>query len=54
MYETDLIVDPFPGSGTTAVAPKRLNGQLIALDHDADAIASTKGRLAQQAEACKI
>jgi len=49
-YENDLVCDPFLGSGTTAIAAKRLNRRFIGADHDADAIALTKSRLAQEPE----
>ncbi len=44
------MVDSFLGSGTVAVAAKRLKRRFIGSDHDADAIALTKNRLAQKPE----
>jgi hypothetical protein len=49
-YENDLICDPFLGSGTTPVAAKRLTRRFIGADSDADAIALTKSRLAEERE----
>lgn len=45
--ENDLILDPFLGSGTTALASKRLNRRFIGTDMDIDAINITLSRLVQ-------
>jgi hypothetical protein len=47
-YENDLIVDPFVGSGTVAVAAKRLNRRFIGCDEDQSAVEMTLARLAQE------
>lgn len=49
-YENDLVVDPFLGSGTTAVAAKRLNRRFVGCDEDLDAVNTTLARLAQELE----
>ncbi len=48
-YENDLIVDFFfVGSGTVAVATKRLNRRFIGCDDDQLAVEMTLARLAQE------
>ncbi len=47
-YENALVVDPFLGSGTTAVAAKRLNRRFVGCDEDEDAVNITLARLAQE------
>lgn len=42
----DLIVDPYLGSGTTAMAAKELNRRFIGCDIDAEAVKTTRKRLA--------
>jgi len=44
----DLVLDCFVGSGTTAVACKRLNRNFICCDNNADYVAIANKRLAQQ------
>ena len=46
-FEHDLIVDPFLGSGTTALASKRLNRRFMGSDVDINAINITLSRLVQ-------
>lgn len=46
-FEHDLIVDPFLGSGTTALASERLNRRFIGTDMDIDAINISLSRLVQ-------
>jgi site-specific DNA-methyltransferase (adenine-specific) len=47
----DLVVDPFLGSGTTAVACARLGRRIVGCDVDAACIATTRSRLAEVAPA---
>ena len=47
-YEGDLIVDPFLGSGTTAVAAKRLDRRFVGCDESIDAVNTALTRLAQE------
>ena len=49
-YENDLVVDPFLGSGTTAVAAKRLNRRFAGCDEDEASVNTTLARLAQEPE----
>ncbi len=49
-YENDLVVDPFLGSGTTAVAAKRLNRRFVGSDESIDAVNTALARLAQEPE----
>ena len=46
-YENDLVVDPFLGSGTVAVACKRLNRRFVGCDVDQDSVNMTLARLAE-------
>ena len=48
--EGALVVDPFVGSGTTAVAAQRLRRRFVAGDRSAEAIAVTRARLEREAE----
>lgn len=43
--ESDLVLDPFVGSGTTAVACKQLRRHFICVDNDAEYVKITKDRL---------
>ena len=43
--EDDLVLDPFLGSGTTAVACKRLNRRFIGIDKNPKSIEITRSRL---------
>ena len=47
-YENDLVVDPFLGSGISAVAAKRLNRRFVGCDVDRNAVNTTLARLAQE------
>lgn len=47
-YERDLIVDPFLGSGTVAVAAKRLNRRFVGCDESVDAVNTSLSRLVQE------
>lgn len=44
----DRVCDPMAGSGTTAVACKRLDRRCVAIDRDADAVESIKERVANE------
>src|SRR5262249_6175842 len=44
-----LVVDPFLGSGTTAVAAKRLGRQFLGCDVDADAVQVARRRVVEGA-----
>ena len=44
--ESDIILDPFTGSGTTLQAAKNLDRQWIGIDQSQDAVAITRQRLA--------
>ena len=46
----DLVLDPFVGSGTTAVAAQRLGRQYIGIDLSKDYVKHVKARLAQAAK----
>jgi site-specific DNA-methyltransferase (adenine-specific) len=41
----DLVLDPFAGSGTTAVVAKKLNRKFIAIEQNKDYCALTQKRL---------
>ena len=43
--EGDLVLDPFAGSGTTAVVAKKLNRKFIAIEQNKDYCALTQKRL---------
>jgi hypothetical protein len=45
----DLVVDPFVGAGTTAVACHDLGRRFVGCDVDAEAIAVARGRVAEEA-----
>ncbi len=49
-YENDLVVDPFLGSGTTAVAAKRSNRRFAGCDESIDAVNVSLSRLAQETD----
>ncbi len=53
-YENDVVVDPFLGSGTTAVAAKRLNRRFVGCDEDEASVNMTLSRLAQDPESANI
>ena len=47
-YEGDVVVDPFVGSGTTAVAAKGLNRRFVGCDEDEASTKKAITRLAQE------
>ncbi|MFC1834119.1 DNA-methyltransferase [Thermodesulfobacteriota bacterium] len=49
-YENDLVVDPFLGSGTVAVACKRMKRRFVGCDVDQDSVNITLTRLAEEPE----
>ena len=49
-YENDLVVDPFLGSGTAAVAAKRLSRRFVGGDESVEAVNTALSRLAQEPE----
>jgi hypothetical protein len=53
-HEGDLVVDPFVGSGTTAVSAKRLNRRFVGCDEDEASTNTAIARLAQEPEPAKI
>jgi hypothetical protein len=53
-YENQLICDPFLGSGTTAVAARRLNRRFVGCDEDEASVNMTLARLAQEPESANI
>ena len=52
--EGDLILDPFVGTGTTAVAAKRLGRKYIGFDIDSNYVNITKTKLSQEESNSKI
>lgn len=48
--EGALVIDPFVGSGTTAVSAQRLGRRFVAGDRSAEAIAVTRTRLEREAQ----
>ena len=52
-YENDLVVDPFLGSGTTAVAAKRLGRRFVGCDEDEASVNTTLTRLVQEPESVR-
>ena len=53
-YEGDVVVDLFVGSGTTAVAAKRLNRRFVGCDEDEASANTAITRLAQEPEPARI
>jgi hypothetical protein len=53
-YEGDVVVDRFVGSGTTAVAAKRLNRRFVGCDEDEASTNTAIARLNQETEPAKI
>ena len=51
-YRGDLVLDPFMGSGTTAVAAVRTSRHYVGFDTDNDYIELAKRRIAEEKERC--
>jgi DNA modification methylase len=49
-YENDLVIDPFLGSGTAAVACKRMKRRFVGCDVDEHCVNETKKRLTEEPE----
>lgn len=49
-HENDLVIDPFIGSGTVAVACKRMKRRFVGCDVDQDSVNTTLARLAEEPE----
>jgi len=49
-YEGDVVLDPFMGSGTTAVASVRTGRHYVGFDTDADYVAIAKRRISEEHE----
>ncbi len=52
--EGDIVLDPFNGTGTTAIAAKRLGRNYIGFELDPEYVAITKNKLAQEEANSKI
>lgn len=52
--EGDVVLDPFMGTGTTAVAAARLGRNVIGIDIDAEYVEITRNKLAQETANSKI
>jgi len=52
--ENDIILDPFTGTGTTAVAAKRLSRRYIGFDVDAGYVETATAKLAKETSNSKI
>ncbi len=52
--ENDIVLDPFSGTGTTAIAAKRLGRNYIGLELDADYVQIAEKKLAQESSCSKL
>jgi len=52
--ENDIVLDPFVGTGTTAIAAKRLGRRFIGIDIDDRYIHIAEGKLSQESSSSKI
>jgi site-specific DNA-methyltransferase (adenine-specific) len=52
--ENDIVLDPFNGTGTTALAAKRLGRQYIGFELDSEYVEITKNKLAQEKPNSKL
>ena len=52
--ENDIVLDPFSGTGTTAIASKRLGRQYIGLELDEKYVKITENKLSQEQSNSKI
>ena len=52
--ESDIVLDPFVGTGTTVIAAKRLGRRFIGIDIDEKYVNITKGKLSKESFKSKI
>jgi site-specific DNA-methyltransferase (adenine-specific) len=52
--ENDIVLDPFVGTGTTAIATKRLGRKFIGIDIDKEYVDITKRKLSKEEANSKI
>jgi site-specific DNA-methyltransferase (adenine-specific) len=52
--ENDIVLDPFSGTGTTALAAKRLGRQYIGFELDSEYVEITRSKLAQEKSNSKL
>lgn len=52
--ENDIVLDPFSGTGTTALAAKRLGRQYIGFELDSEYVEITRNKLAQEKPNSKL
>lgn len=52
--EGDIVLDPFMGTGTTAIAAKKLNRRYIGFEKSKDYVTSAIGKLEQEKHISKI
>ena len=52
--ESDIVLDPFVGTGTTVIAAKRLGRRFIGIDIDEKYVNITKGKLSKESFKSKV
>lgn len=52
--ESDVVLDPFMGTGTTAIAAKRLGRKFVGIDIDEEYVIVTKNKLSKETSSSKI